>query len=365
MSQTLRNIQKSRQGVQSNVVPFPAMLEQFKGEIARALPKHLSPDRMVRIALTAFRMNPKLAQTDPRSVFAAVIQSSQLGLEVGLMGEAHLVPFGNQCQLIPGYQGLMKLARNSGIVQDIYGHEVRINDKFDIVLGLNRTLMHEPLKKNGFPASDEERGVIVGFYAVAVFKDGTRTFHALSKEQIEQVRDNSRGYQMAKKYGKESPWDTHFVPMGLKTVIRRLCNLLPKSPELAMALALDEVTERGENQNIGITEAIEGSWAPIIDEETGEVIPTATDIGDKGSKSEKAESPNGNERQASGKLLQDTLAIIGRAATTDELDEVYVRAEGSFEGTELEQVLRAYRSRKSALANPSSSANDIFGEEGK
>jgi hypothetical protein len=34
MSQTLRNIQKSRQGVQSNVVPFPAMLEQFKGEIA-------------------------------------------------------------------------------------------------------------------------------------------------------------------------------------------------------------------------------------------------------------------------------------------------------------------------------------------
>jgi hypothetical protein len=87
-----------------------------------------------------------------------------LGLEVGLMGEAHLVPFGSQCQLIPGYQGLMKLARNSGIVQDIYGHEVRINDKFDIVLGLNRSLVHEPLKKNGFPASDRgtrnHRGVL-------------------------------------------------------------------------------------------------------------------------------------------------------------------------------------------------------------
>ena len=365
MSQTLRNIQKTRQGGQSNVVQFPAMLEQFKGEIARALPKHLSPDRMVRIALTAFRMNPKLAQTDPRSVFAAVIQSSQLGLEVGLMGEAHLVPFGNQCQLIPGYQGLMKLARNSGVVQDIYGHEVRINDKFDIVLGLNRTLMHEPLKKNGFPASDEERGAIAGFYAVAVFKDGTRTFHALSKEQIEQVRDNSRGYQMAKKYGKESPWDTHFVPMGLKTVIRRLCNLLPKSPELAMALTLDEVTERGESQNIGITEAIDGSWAPIIDEETGEVIPTATETGDKGNKPDKAEASQANERKASGRLLQDTLVTIGKAASTDELDEVYVRAEGSFEGGELEQLLRAYRSRKAALANPSSADSDIFGEEGK
>jgi recombination protein RecT len=358
MSQTLRNIQKSRQGssAPSNVVPFPAMLEQFKGEIARALPKHLSPDRMVRIALTAFRMNPKLAQTDPRSVFAAVIQSSQLGLEVGLMGEAHLVPFGSQCQLIPGYQGLMKLARNSGIVQDIYGHEVRANDKFDIVLGLNRTLMHEPLKKSGFPSSDEERGMIVGFYAVAVFKDGTRTFHAMSKEQIEQVRDNSRGYQMATKYGKESPWDTHFIPMGLKTVIRRLCNLLPKSPELAMALAMDDVNERGETQNIGITEAIDGSWAPIIDDETGEVIPTPSEQGAKGA------SP---QRSASDKLLQDTLATIGKAASTDELDEVYVRAEGTFEGAELEQLLRAYRSRKTALANPSSAGSDIFAEESK
>lgn len=355
MSQTLRNIQKSRQGTQSNVVPFPAMLEQFKGEIARALPKHLSPDRMVRIALTAFRMNPKLAQTDPRSVFAAVIQSSQLGLEVGLMGEAHLVPFGNQCQLIPGYQGLMKLARNSGIVQDIYGHEVRANDKFDIVLGLNRSLMHEPMKKSGFPSSDEDRGAIVGFYAVAVFKDGTRTFHAMSKEQIEQVRDDSRGYQMAKKYGKESPWDTHFVPMGLKTVIRRLCNLLPKSPELAMALAMDEVNERGETQNIGINEAIEGSWSPIIDDESGEQIQTPSGLGEKDS---------GTDSQTSGKLL-DTMASIGRAASIDELDEVYVRAEVSFAGNELEQLLRAYRSRKAALANTSSPASDIFGEEGK
>ena len=56
---------------------------------------------------------------------------------------------------------------------------------------------------------------------------------------------------MAKKYRKESPWDTHFVPMGLKTVIRRLCNLLPKSPELAMALAMDELNERAKPRTLG------------------------------------------------------------------------------------------------------------------
>lgn len=355
MTQTLRNIQKSRQGATANVVPFPAMLVQFKGEIARALPKHLNPDRMTRTALTAFRLNAKLSETDPRSVFAAVIQACQLGLEVGLMGEAHLVPFGNQCQLIPGYQGLMKLARNSGIVQDIYPHEVRLNDKFDIVLGLNRTLMHEPLKKNGFPAGDEERGPIIGFYAVAVFKDGGRTFHAMSKEQVEQVRDNSRGYQMAKKYRKESTWDTHFIPMGLKTVIRRLCNFLPKSPELALALAMDEMNERGVTQNIGITEAINGSWAPVFDDESGD-------------KNLDGQGQSGNDadqgRKATGKPLDAMRTNIGKAASVGELDEIFLQAESNFEGDELEQLLIAYRRRKEALGDPSSQASDIFGETG-
>ena len=229
MSQTLRNLQKSRQGTPTNLVSFPAMLGQFKGEVARALPRHLSPDRIVRVALTAFRLNPKLADVDPRNVFAAVIQSSQLGLEVGLMGEAHLVPFGSQCQLIPGYQGLMKLAR-----------------------------------------------------------------------------------------------------------IRRLCQLLPKSPELAMALAMDELNERGETQNLGIAEAIDGSWAPVLDEPPD----------DAGQASDPA-------RVATRKPLTDLLASIGQALSIEALDEVYAQAEDAVAGDDLEQLLRAYRSRKAALTQPS------------
>ena len=246
---------------------FPAMLEKFKGEIARALPKHLSPDRMARIALTAFRQTPKLAECDPRSVFAAVIQSSQLGLEVGLMGEAYLVPYKTTCQLIPGYQGLMKLARNTGQITDIYAHAVRANDTFDIVLGLGQTLTHEPLKHGGFPASEDERGDIVGFYAVAVFKDGSRTFQAMSRGQVDSIRDGSSGYQSAKRFKKDSPWDTHYEQMGLKTVIRRLCKYLPKSPELATVMAMDEAADKGQPQNININDAIEGTWTPAPDDE--------------------------------------------------------------------------------------------------
>jgi recombination protein RecT len=371
--QTLKNINRATPA-EAKPQGFPAILERYKGEIARALPKHINPDRMVRIALTAFRMTPKLAECDPRSVFAAVIQSSQLGLEVGLMGEAHLVPFGDQCQLIPGYTGLMKLARQSGLVQDIYAHEVRVNDKFTLKLGLERSLEHEPLTgPGGFPASDEERGEVVGFYAVAVFKDGTRSFAAMSRREVERIRDNSRGYQAAKRFKKESPWDSDFVAMGLKTVIRRLCKFLPKSPELATALALDAVSEQGKAQNLNLNEVIDGSYAPIIDEETGEVLEADEHTEAKSTSAEartkveevevmgaKAKKVKGegitafaidpSEQKPKGKL-EAVVAAMAKATSVEALDEIYVRAEGDLDGADLEAALREYRKRKADIGS--------------
>jgi recombination protein RecT len=262
---------------------FPAMLETWKGEIARALPRHLNADRMARIALTCFRNVPKLGECDPRSVFAAVLQAAQLGIEPGLMGEAHIVPFKDQAQLIPGYQGLIKLAKQTGQVVDIYAMAVREHDRFRCTFGLNRTLEHEPKAgKAGFPASDSERGEIVGFYAVAVFKDGTRTFVAMGRDAVDKIRDNSRGYQMAKKWKKETPWDTHFEEMGAKTAIRRLCKTLPKSPELATALALEDAHYRGQAQNIKLDEAIENSYSPpVTDGEPVDIDPSTGEVLDK------------------------------------------------------------------------------------
>ena len=335
--QTLKNLNRE---TPAEVKSFPAMLEKFKAEIARALPKHINPDRMARIALTAFRMNPKLGECDPRSIFAAVIQSSQLGLEVGLMGEAHLVPFGNQCQLIPGYTGLMKLARQSGLVQDIYAHEVRENDKFTLKLGLERDLIHEPLTgPGGFPASEEERGEIVGFYAVAVFKDGSRTFVAMSRKEVERIRDNSRGYQSAKRFKKESVWDTDFAAMGMKTVIRRLCKFLPKSPELATALALEDASEKG-SQHLDLKDVIDGNPVVLVDDETEEVVdevkpdePQQQEL--KAGKSAPAFA--GNEKLAAA------VKALEQAPSAEALDEVYIRFEVDFEGNDLEALMREYR----------------------
>jgi recombination protein RecT len=371
--QALKNIRNANSaGNEEQQKNFPAMLEQFKGEIARALPKHINPDRMARIALTAFRMTPKLAECDPRSVFAAVIQSSQLGLEVGLMGEAHLVPFGGQCQLIPGYTGLMKLARNSGLVTDIYAEVVRMNDKFALKLGMERNLEHEPLTTaGGFPASDEERGEVVGFYAVGVLKDGSRTFVAMGRAEVERIRDGSRGYQAARKYKKESIWDTDFASMGLKTAIRRLCKYLPKSPELATALVIDEQAGR---QKFDLDAVINGSYTPVVDEETGELLDHDDKAEDEASETvivggvtatrtkvnegvtAFVVDPAQQARKPMTKLekLDKVVADMRSSSTLAVLDEIYVRAEGNLEDAELEVALREYRKCKDAINEKSS-----------
>jgi recombination protein RecT len=267
---------------------FPALLKMYESEIARALPKHMTPDRMTRIALTAFKQTPALKDCDPITVFAAVVQSAQLGLEVGLMGEAYLVPFNKgfgasrtkECQLIPGYQGLMKLARNSGLITDIYAMEVREKDDFDVVYGLDRKLHHEPLKVHGFPASDEQRGPITGFYAVAKFKDGTKTFEIMSVPEVNAIRDESQAYKYAMEKKKtDTPWIKHYVPMGRKSVIRKLCKNLPKSPELANAITLDDLANMNRPQNIASV-ITGGEWEmPLrdVEEEEPPAKPELTD----------------------------------------------------------------------------------------
>ena len=89
----------------------------------------------------------------------------------------------------------------------------------------------------------------------------------MSRGQVDSIRDASSGYQSAKRFKKDSPWDTHYEQMGLKTVIRRLCKYLPKSPELATVMAMDDAADKGQAQNININDAIDGTWAPAPDDE--------------------------------------------------------------------------------------------------
>jgi len=46
--------------------------DSFRQAVAAALPKHLTPERFIRVAITAITRTPKLAQCDQASFFGAL-----------------------------------------------------------------------------------------------------------------------------------------------------------------------------------------------------------------------------------------------------------------------------------------------------
>jgi recombination protein RecT len=237
------------------------LLNRYKEQIAMALPRHLTPERMIRVALTAVGRNPTLQKCSPATIAGCVVQASILGLEPdGVLGEAYLVPFynkkvnnnkgGYECQLIPGYQGLLKLVRNTGELKMVDVQEVCENDEFDFEKGMEPFLRHKP--------AVGDRGEIISYWAGAVLINGGKQFEVMTKEQIEAHRD---------KYSKSAesgPWVTSPEWMFKKTVLRKLVKLLPKSAQAQLAVALDERNEVGVAQRFSVDVPLE--LHPVSDE---------------------------------------------------------------------------------------------------
>ncbi len=223
--------------------------ENYKGQIKAALPRHMTPDRMTRIALTEIRRNPKLQDCTPISLFASIIVASQLGLEPGLQDECYLIPYKGEAQCQPGYKGLAKLAKNTGEVKKISAHVVYENDEYDVQLGSEEFIHHRPNITGN-------RGDMLFVYAVAFYQDGTVQIEPMTKEEVEHIRDNySKPYINYKKgYTQDPPaWVTSPAEMWRKTAIIRLCKRLDLSPEKAdslnQAIHIDHQAETGEGQD--------------------------------------------------------------------------------------------------------------------
>lgn len=244
--------------------------ESQKATLAAVLPRHVSPDRMLKIALGALRTTPKLMDCTVESLMGAVVQCSQLGLEPNTpLGHAYLIPFekkkkqGNdwvvdkvETQIVIGYKGLIDLARRSGQVISISAHAVHANDHFDYAFGLDERLEHRPARSN--------RGPVTDFYAVAKLVGGGHAFDVMSAEEVNEIRNASQNYKFARDKSK-TVWGQHYEEMGRKTVLRRLFKYLPVSIELASASALDEIGAVGKSQ--ALDTVLDGDYITPADDD--------------------------------------------------------------------------------------------------
>lgn len=234
-----------------------AIFQKSKATFAALIPQHLDADRVINIAYMACFRDQKLreaADANPISLISAICQALSLGLEPGgAGGEAYLLPFNEgyganrkpAIQFVPGYQGLAKLARQSGVISNLWARVVYACDELDVVEGDTPRLTHKPK----LDASDEEQGddAIVGAYLVAVFKDGSKQFWWVPRKRIEKARSSSKSYlDRDGKPSRSSPWVAWFPEMCMKTAFRVASKQMPRSTELSTALELEQRAETGE-----------------------------------------------------------------------------------------------------------------------
>lgn len=205
------------------------LLMSMQGEIKNALPQYLPVEKFIRTSLTAINSNPKLLNCSPQSLIAAIMNSAQLGLEFNTpLGEAYLIPYGNQVQFQIGYQGLLKLAHNTGQFKRITAKEVYENDDFDIDYGTGE-IKHKPVLIG-------ESGAVIGYYGVYETKEGGHDIFYMSKEGAE-----SYGKKFSKSFNS-GPWKSNFDAMAKKSCIIQVLKYAPRAidkPELGQAIAFD------------------------------------------------------------------------------------------------------------------------------
>lgn len=232
-----------------------ALIKRYEGDFATVLPSHVRPDTFVRLSQGLLRRNDqlrKVAEQNPRSFMAALLDCARLGLEPG--DTYHLVPFGNEIVGIADYTGEIELIYRAGAVSSVKAEIVYENDTF-----VYRPDMDRPEHEVDWFAN---RGAMKGVYAYAIMKDGaTSRVVVMNETEINKIKAVSKTASR-----KDSPWQVWPDRMWLKTAVHQLQKWVPTSAEYitaqlsAVAKAQTAVAPTGEPLP-----------PPNVDVDTGEV----------------------------------------------------------------------------------------------
>jgi recombination protein RecT len=255
---------------------------EFRERIVSSVPHYMTNDRMLSVVLRAHVANPLLVKATPQSFAGACLTATHTGLEPNsALAEAHLIPFKTtlrgrggqpdreviQIQVIFGYQGLLKLAHNSGRLLSTSANVVYADaDIFDWMEGSETFLK---FKRGGRrERREDEQPTHAYFHARLV--GGGESMEVWPWGDVLRIRNMSQGFRRAKRALEEAqargarppftwteaPWVKWLDQMARKTMIRAGVKYLPKSVELANAARLDELHE---HRNIDYARVIDAA----------------------------------------------------------------------------------------------------------
>lgn len=197
-------------------------------------------DRLVKRALLTFSRDPKLHACTIASFVNCVLNAAEHGLAVDGK-HAYAVPYWNgkkkclEAQYIPGYRGLVVIARRSGLVKDVVADIVCERDRFRAFRQGRRSVLEHEYELG------LDRGKVIGAYAILVFPgdnpDDWR-YDVMDLDSINKIKARTKSRnQQGEIVG---PWVTDEDEMRKKTVIRRATKLYLDDPILEAAIEVED-----------------------------------------------------------------------------------------------------------------------------
>ena len=148
-----------------------------------------------------------------------------MGLEFGELKHCALVPYGKEVKLMVQYQGWMALLWRYKAVTSIQARVVYEGDLFDVIYGSEVRIIHKPAFASSVPTH---------YYAMAKPTNGDMMLEVMTLGHVEaHMKQYAKGLDK-----KDSPWNTSFDAMALKTVLRKLMKLLPMAPDSPIIAAM-------------------------------------------------------------------------------------------------------------------------------
>lgn len=214
--------------------------------------------KFVSAGLHVVRKVPELLNCDRNTLMEALITCADFRLfPSSASGEAFILPYKGKASFQLGYKGLITLGYRSGL-REIVAEPVRKNDVFKISRG---KVEHEVDPRK----SREERGEVIGFYAIITTATGGTIEQFMRTEDIV-----AHAKKFSKSYNSEySPWNPANDPEGWmprKTVLKQAFKLAPQNETIARALELDNkdstISDIQDRQHLNVKSLKEG--APTI-----------------------------------------------------------------------------------------------------
>lgn len=234
-----KSTRMDRDAVDRPKLDVKQLLERYAPQIMQVAPRVVTPERMMRLLYTAVARVPELAECSAVSLIGSFLEVASLGLEVGVAGQAWILPFWSsrknckEATLIVGYRGFCTLMWRSELIASVEAEVVREGDFFEWQKGTAGFLRH-------MRGKETEYGEVTDVYAIIrTTKPGGIIWDVMSRDDVDRIRSRSR----AKDSG---PWVTDYEEMAKKTLLRRVAKLAPISIEGHRAIDLDEAGERGE-----------------------------------------------------------------------------------------------------------------------